>query len=1013
MPSPANPRAFPNPTPHRGTRAVPHCLTLLILAALPLVAADSPLVFSRTYGGAALDAATAIAADRAGFVILAGSTSSYDFPVTNHSRNTGTQFAVTTDDGRTWSVLSNLPTGTPSALLADPSAPHTWYAGGTSGIFRSTDDGLTWQNTLAPDQPACNIIFSCGVISFAASAAQPGTVYALTVAGARKSTDSGATWVPLPLPGDPAARPYYLAQHPTQPNRIFAGLFTGGLYEFQSFDGGKSWSSFAPPLLHPSSSCFSGILFDRTDPNRFYLSDHCDVFRTTDNGQTYQPLNMPSGTYSVTPDPVRPDTLYAAGGGLYRSTDGGQTWSPALTNSQGSFNYVITDPTHPATAFAGGYVTFDHGETFAGLPLGRSLTTIAFDPRNATRAIAIAPDATSGFVMRLNSAGDILASTYFGGQGITKITGAATDAEGNFYLTGVTSSPDYPVTSGAFLAPPRNPAIASQRTLAFVTKFSPDLEIVYSAVVSRDNLQAASIAVDPDGAAVIAGTLYTTSATCSIAKLNPDGSELLFSKSFGSVRGYTLCNAVAAASNRQTVAAGSTQDPDFPVAGVGVSTSLKGNLDAILLRLDPAGNLLDSSLIGGAAEDTATAIALDAAGNIYLAGTTASKDFPVSENAFQSALRSNCTYPSSAIATGFIGTITTFRTDDAFVAKFDPAGNRIFSTYLGGDCYDQARAIAVDSADRVWIAGYTNSSPFPQAMPFESGPAAPLYKAFVTELDENGQRVILSSYTSAGEQPVLALDSSGSVYIGGSTLTPPSPYSAPGPPVIHTGHAYLAKVQTQFPFSVSLRSIGNAFSLRSGPVSPSQITLITADGILPDQSIDLGFSPSAPLPRSLAGVQVLFDGEPAPLVSVAPGRVVCVAPNSLAGKTWVAVQVVSGSARSDVQLTEVTPDRALLTLDGSGRGQAYARNADGTLNSKDNPAAKGSTVTLFLTGAGSPGTGCPEGGVAPATAPPVPVSGLMPIPGSLCGFYQMLVTAPPTAGEVTPMFGTGITFVVR
>ncbi|MEO8596105.1 MAG: SBBP repeat-containing protein [Candidatus Solibacter sp.] len=967
---------------------------------------------SRTYGGGAYDSATAIATDREGYVILAGNTTSNDFPVTNNSRNAGTQFAVSRDDGRTWAPLSNLPSGAPASVLADPSTAHLWYAGATNGVFRSTDDGLTWQMTFS-GQPDCPSFGSCSFRSLMASAARPGVVYAL---GPRilKSTDSGATWTLLPLPGASTATPYYLAQQPSQPDHLFVALFSAGLYDFQSFDGGQTWSGYSPPLVQPGSSCFSGVFFDPIDTQRFYLSEHCDVFRTTDGGATFQPITntLPAGTYAVMPDPTRPGNLYASGSGLFRSTDNGHTWAEVIPYNAANVTYVVTDPTHPDAAFAAGFGTQDHGATFTRLPLGREPVAAAFDPHTPRRAIAVTSGAVSGFVTRLNSSGDILTASYFGGQGITNITAATTDSGGSIYVTGTTTSPDFPVTAGAAGSAPANlgqPAYV--RAYAFVTKFDRDLQIVYSTFLSEDQLQPNAISVASDGAAVVASGLYTGNVLrCSILKLNPAGSDLLFSAAFGGVHGYTNCTAIAAAPDGQTIAAGSTQDPTFPSN----SSPLKGAGDAILLRLSPDGSLLASHLLGGAGEETAVALALDTSGNVYMTGTTNSKDFPVSAGAFQTTLRGGCPYPSSSIATGFIGTITSYRTDDAYIAKFDPAGNRVASTYFGADCLDVPTAIAADSAGHVWIAGTTNSSSIALAMPFESGPRSTYYKAFVTELDDSLQRVILSSYASAGDRPVLALGPGGDAYLGGTSTNPVPPYSGlPAPPPVRNGRAYLAKIQTQYPYPISIRSAGNAFSLRSGPVSPGQITLITADGLVPDQAIDLGFTPSAPLPRTLGGVQVLFDGEPAPIVSVAPGRVVCVAPDSLAGKSWVALQIAVHGTLSNVQMTEIAADRALLTRDGSGAGAAFAHNADGSINSKDNPAPTNSVVTLYVTGAGIVDPACPAGGIAPATGVAVAIDGLLPIAGYLCGYYQMVVRTPPYAGEITPVFNYAITYSVR
>src|SRR5262245_53852186 len=117
---------------------------LALLLTAPLWSAESALQFTKTIGGSGNDAVTAMTTDPDGFVILAGATSALDFPVTNGTRNTGTQFAVTTDRGVTWQALSNLPTGAPAAIVADASKPPIWYAGGTAGVFKSKDGGAIW-----------------------------------------------------------------------------------------------------------------------------------------------------------------------------------------------------------------------------------------------------------------------------------------------------------------------------------------------------------------------------------------------------------------------------------------------------------------------------------------------------------------------------------------------------------------------------------------------------------------------------------------------------------------------------------------------------------------------------------------------------------------------------------------------------------------------------------------------------------------------------------------------------
>src|SRR5256885_11320924 len=100
---------------------------VLLLFAFPAYSAESALPFTKIFGGSGNESVSAMTTDPAGFVILAGQTSSYDFPVTDGSLNTGTQFAVTLDAGLTWRPLGNLPSETPTVIAVDSSTPPVWY----------------------------------------------------------------------------------------------------------------------------------------------------------------------------------------------------------------------------------------------------------------------------------------------------------------------------------------------------------------------------------------------------------------------------------------------------------------------------------------------------------------------------------------------------------------------------------------------------------------------------------------------------------------------------------------------------------------------------------------------------------------------------------------------------------------------------------------------------------------------------------------------------------------------
>jgi hypothetical protein len=133
---------------------------------------------------------------------------------------------------------------------------------------------------------------------------------------------------------------------------------------------------------------------------------------------------------------------------------------------------------------------------------------------------------------------------------------------------------------------------------------------------------------------------------------------------------------------------GWTLSGDFPVvhAADGI------NADVFLVKLDPTGRqVVYATYFGGSGDDRANAIALDATGNVYITGMTASTDLPVSSNAVQKEVRGI----------------------DAFVAKFGPTGTLLYATYMGGTMAEQGQGIAVNQAGEAYITGYTNSDDYP------------------------------------------------------------------------------------------------------------------------------------------------------------------------------------------------------------------------------------------------------------------------------------------------------------
>ncbi|MGO9230350.1 MAG: SBBP repeat-containing protein, partial [Bryobacteraceae bacterium] len=259
---------------------------------------------------------------------------------------------------------------------------------------------------------------------------------------------------------------------------------------------------------------------------------------------------------------------------------------------------------------------------------------------------------TNVFITRLNPAGDLLVySTYLGGNGNDYGTAVALDGTGAAYLTGSTTSTNFPTVS-AF-----QPSSGGNQD-AFVAKINgAGNELVYSTYLGGSGgtvglpETGTGIAVDSAGDAHVAGNtsspnfplanaLFSASAGVGIhafvAELNPAGSELLYSTYLGS-SSVDQAGAIAVDSSGNIVAVGFTASPDYPVSDA-VQASLAGGYDAFVTRLNSTGTaMLGSTFFGGSGSDAANTVAYTASDAIYIAGQTQSLNLPI-VNATQSSL---------------------------------------------------------------------------------------------------------------------------------------------------------------------------------------------------------------------------------------------------------------------------------------------------------------------------------------------------------------------------------------
>ena len=175
-----------------------------------------------------------------------------------------------------------------------------------------------------------------------------------------------------------------------------------------------------------------------------------------------------------------------------------------------------------------------------------------------------------------------------------------------------------------------------------------------------------------------------------MAKVNGTGTGLIFCTYIGGA-GDDRAYGVAIDASDNIVVAGATTSRNFPLTAAW-QTLPGGGRDAFVIKLDTKGKTVAySSYLGGNDADSAFSVAIDASGNAYVAGDSRSYNFPV-----RNALRAQN-------AGG----------QDGFLTKISPAGQIVFSTYLGGSADDHAGSVAVDSSGQAHVTGSTYSRDFP------------------------------------------------------------------------------------------------------------------------------------------------------------------------------------------------------------------------------------------------------------------------------------------------------------
>jgi len=305
------------------------------------------------------------------------------------------------DGGATWSAAN---TGMPqnfqgcciSGVAIDPQNPSTLYAASAFSLYKSTNGGLTWSTA---GSGIWQGLLGFGTRPLAVDLQNSNTVYAITQIGLFRSTDAGATFGYYSAP---RAVPIYAVALDTQVSgRVYANNYT-------SSDAGMNWQQgagtnvgFVALAADPQTA---GTVYGGFGNDECGYDETPGMFKSTDGGANWVDLKTSFGCISgIVIDPQNPTTVYAGSwyGGVYKSTDGGASWSTANAGLPGSVfgayvQALAIDPQNPGTLYAaalfapgsGVFKSTDGGASWSSTGLPAVAVGLAVDPLNTSTVYA-------------------------------------------------------------------------------------------------------------------------------------------------------------------------------------------------------------------------------------------------------------------------------------------------------------------------------------------------------------------------------------------------------------------------------------------------------------------------------------------------------------------------------------------------------------------------------------------------------------------------------------------------
>ena len=832
------------------------------LTAAPRVA------WQKKYGGTGQDRVIAAATDRDGNFLLAGETTSRDFPATTLQMRPGGSSLLL--DGKPVDIPLS---GDVKKILTDRRNLSTTYVLLDGGLLKTVDSAQTWF-----------VMYKGAIDDFAVNPLNSSVVYIVTAGKVLKTTDGGATWNPTASAGlSPVSTVFLLnfklslVVDPYHPNTVY----WNGLY--RSTDGGGSWTAL--------SDYIGTLTFDPLRPGVVFRHDFGVLEKSLDGGATWTKIDPPTPIWGGTTsflllDPNRTGYLYVikylpcqgepgpieptinrpglyntvcTDTRLYRSTTDGDTWVQVPI-----FGFFFTIGGQPGLA-----AIYAHdGDSLIRSTDGlKTFNKVASMPRRRINAFGFTAAggilmggnaSTDLFVSKLDPRGKMLWSTYFGGDNYEIARGIAAGPDGSVYVTGVSYSSSFGI------------ADETGNRAAFVSRISADgTKLIYSQAVAQGfTATPAAIAVDRTGAAVIAGRALG---------------------GFPSTPGIY-----------QPDLSNNIRDGFPPVAQ-----------NAFAMKLNSVGSVVYATYLGDAGMSAAT-VAVDGNGNAFVGGSGIWV-VNVNASALQYSLFQDGTY---------FNALTLDAQGSLYAAVNRPGGNTVmklagdplsmaFSKALSDGPAQLAESLAVDSKGNAFVAGQTNGLGVFTRGVFEG--AGRNGGSFLAKVAADGAGLVYSSYLLS-EVTALTLGSDGY----------PLVLSAP----------FVATKFDESDPDLLLRIDGvlDAASLQNTPLIPYSKVALTGLGLV------------------AADTKIVINGVEVKQLSSDRGRLVFEAP-ALSGVASLHVER-SGRSSQEVKLVTATSSPSLFSRDGSGKGQAFAFNEDGSANSSLVTASPGSLMQLVTNGVG-------------------------------------------------------------